>query len=659
MQAFVSIRRLMYHDGGHPLLTQRMHSWERFQSARRLLQPTWLASLIVVGICTALLIPQGRDAALYVAEAGPLAPQSLSLPVAVLILAGCGWYFPRALLYVNYWNSPPHEPWHAGLRRYYPRLLGTAPVFFLALAFALEGRGLYALLYLLTTVAFFAMVVRRRRWFGLAGITTSRAMPDDTLTVLVVILTSSYLLLAAFLLSRVWLPQHMGSIAIAMLAASSWIAFGSLVLIYPTYRFRLPSLVLVTILLTGLFSAWNDNHALRLSETGTVWSRPTPQQYFEDWWGERARSGSQRVIVIAADGGGIRAAYWTASVLARLEEEHPGLGCQVFAISSISGSSLGATVYAGLLAELDNACGTDARSMLPKVRGFLGRDFLAPALAGLFFPDLLQRFLPVAVFPDRAVYLEEAWETPWLEASAQWAEDFATLWGNDRALRVPALFFNGTWVNDGGRTAVSNLQLSKHDESLTGLDDLLDLTPGRIPASTAAHTSARFPYISPAGTILSEPPRYVVDGGYYENSGALTATQVLNLIDRNCRRLDSCNPEDMELVALVISNDPAYPGGCTSYYDADKTVDPAFMDMFVPPLTFWRTRSARGHDAECELRYRVRQLGGRYERISLSETGTAAIRPSAPLGWLLSNDTRRGIDERVDALVVPESLQRD
>ena len=140
-----------------------------------------------------------------------------------MILAGCGWYFTRALLYVNYWNSPPNEPWHAGLRRYYPRLLGTTPVIFLALAFALEGRGLYALLYLLAAVAFFVVVARRRRWFGLAGITTSRAMPRVTLKALVVILFSSYLLLAAFLLSRVWLPQNMGSIAIAMLAAASWI----------------------------------------------------------------------------------------------------------------------------------------------------------------------------------------------------------------------------------------------------------------------------------------------------------------------------------------------------------------------------------------------------------------------------------------------------
>jgi len=631
-----------------------MRFWERFQSTRRLLQPTWLDSLIAGAICAALLIPQGRDAARYVSEAGPLSPQSISLFIAVLSLAACTWYFARALLYVNYWNTPPPEDWHYKWRRRYPRLLGTAPIVFLALAFALEGRGLYALLYLLAAVAFLVFVVSRRRWFGLPGITTASSMPTLTLKLLFAILISTYGLLVAFLVSKVWLPQHMGSIAIAMLAAASWIAFSSLVLIYPTYRFRIPSLVLVTMVLTGLFSVWNDNHALRESGTDTPLSRPTPQQHFEAWWGERSGPGPHPVIVIAADGGGIRAAYWTASVLARLEEEQPGLGCQVFAISSISGSSLGATVYAGLLAELDNACGTHARSLLPKVRGFLGRDFLAPVLAGLFFPDLLQRFLPFVVFPDRALYLEEAWETPWLQSGAQWAGDFEQLWGDGRYLRTPALFLNGTWVNDGGRTAASNLQLFKHDESLTGLDDLLDLVPGGIPTSTAAHTSARFPYISPVGTLPSEPPMYVVDGGYYENSGALTATQLLDLIDRNCERLDGCDREDMELVALVISNDPGHPRGCKSWYDADKKVDPAFMEMLTPPLTLWRTRSARGYDAECGLRNRVEKLGGRYERISLSDTEE---QPPAPLGWLLSNDTRRGIDERVDALVMPESLQ--
>lgn len=637
-------------------LTQRMRFWERFQSTRRLLQPTWLDSLIAGAICAALLIPQGRDAARYVSEAGPFSPQSIALFIAVLVVAGCAWYFARALLYVDYWNSPAPEPWHAKWRCRWPRLLGTAPILFLAASFAMEGLFAAALFYLLVAGLFLVLVVQRRHWFSLPRITTARAMPTLTLLVLFAILIGTYGLLLAFLFSKVWLPQQLGSIAIAMLAASSWIAFGSLVLIYPTYRFRLPSLVIVTLFLTGLFSAWNDNHGLRRSERGTAASRPTPQQHFADWWAQRTGPGPHQVVVIAADGGGIRAAYWTASVLARLEEQQPGLGCRVFAISAISGSSLGATVYAGLFGDTNDPCGTSPRSLLPAARGFLGRDFLAPALAGLFFPDLLQRFLPVAAFPDRASYLEEAWETPWLEAGMEWAGNFEKLWDTDRKLRVPSLFLNGTWVNDGGRTAVSNLQLSKHDKSLTGLDDLLDFVPGGIPASTAAHTSARFPYISPAGTLPSEPPMYVVDGGYYENSGALTATQLLDLIDRSCRELDSCNPRDMELAALVISNDPGHPGGCTSWYDADKTLDPSFMEMLTPPLTFWRTRSARGYDAECGLRYRVEQLGGRYERISLSDTDGPN---SFPLGWLLSNDTRRGIDERVDALVVPESLQAD
>ena len=42
---------------------------------------------------------------------------------------------------------------------------------------------------------------------------------------------------------------------------------------------------------------------------------------------------------------------------------------------------------------------------------FTGQDALSPTLTGMLFPDLLQRFLPVAFLPDRAEALERAWET--------------------------------------------------------------------------------------------------------------------------------------------------------------------------------------------------------------------------------------------------------
>ena len=62
-----------------------------------------------------------------------------------------------------------------------------------------------------------------------------------------------------------------------------------------------------------------------------------------------------------------------------------------------------------------------------------------------------------------------------------------------------------------------------------------------MPASTAAHNSARFTYVSPAGKLVSsrkgQNRGYVIDGGYFENYGALTALELARqLVPRSSRK---------------------------------------------------------------------------------------------------------------------------
>lgn len=38
------------------------------------------------------------------------------------------------------------------------------------------------------------------------------------------------------------------------------------------------------------------------------------------------------------------------------------------------------------------------------VQSFFGEDYLSPSIGGLLYPDLVQRFLPVPLFDDRAVF---------------------------------------------------------------------------------------------------------------------------------------------------------------------------------------------------------------------------------------------------------------
>ena len=107
-------------------------------------------------------------------------------------------------------------------------------------------------------------------------------------------------------------------------------------------------------------------------------------------------------------------------MLANLEETYPGFACHLFAISGVSGGSYGGAVFAGLMADQIETSGYRCDSgetgsdpvLLDPVRRILGEDFLAPALAGMFYPDFLQRFLPLtgklALPVDRSQDLSQA-----------------------------------------------------------------------------------------------------------------------------------------------------------------------------------------------------------------------------------------------------------
>jgi hypothetical protein len=104
--------------------------------------------------------------------------------------------------------------------------------------------------------------------------------------------------------------------------------------------------------------------------------------------------------------------------------------------------------------------------------------------------------------------------------------------------------------------------------------------------STAAHNSARFPIISPPGAVRNRKHQVVeriVDGGYFENYGALAAMEIAVAIR-------TVKPELTPFV-LVVSNDPDEDPDLTSI-DAPDSV--TFSDISVPIEAFANTRTARG-----------------------------------------------------------------
>src|SRR4029453_5773158 len=226
--------------------------------------------------------------------------------------------------------------------------------------------------------------------------------------------------------------------------------WGSL-LVYLGERYRLPLLTLVVVW-AAICSLTNDNHDIRTIDSGATQNRYDLEQALREWH-NRIRANPKYstrplhlLFIVAAEGGGIRAAYWTAAVLGSIQDAEESFADHVFAISGVSGGSVGAVVFDALVAN-----GKCQGKFAEISELMLGQDFLSPAIAAMLYPDLIQRFWRQPyMYLDRGRWLEQSWEEAWRQPlnktglnDDRFAKPFSSLWKNSQ-IYVPALFLNAT-----------------------------------------------------------------------------------------------------------------------------------------------------------------------------------------------------------------------
>ncbi|HEY7236261.1 MAG TPA: hypothetical protein VH539_19025 [Gemmatimonadaceae bacterium] len=505
---------------------------------------------------------------------------------------------------------------------------------------------------------------------------------------------ASATLLVLFTVAPVSAGRSLGPLLLLVTAVANAVFVGSVtVWVYGRYRVRL---VTIGLLLALLFSAWNDNHVVRPIDAST-WSRadprPTIDAHLDQWL--RARSPapgntSVPVILVAAAGGGLRAAYWTATALAAAQDRNPEFVRHVFAISGVSGGSLGAAVFTALAHDAPDSsaarrleCAQDVEhtrgatrspgAYSSCVRSLLGDDYLSPVLAKLVAPDLAQRFFPIAIDAlDRSSALEGSWEASY--ATRVGAPTFANgLWKltSDSAsrLRLPLLLLNSTHVESGRRYIAmpvrTDLGPGAHngstDRTFADAVDVLGLLGGDLRFATAVHNSARFTFVSPAGRLdRGDGVEYghVVDGGYFENSGLATLREIHHLLSSR---------SGVRSVVLYLCNDPI---GCANDMASDTAslAVPASTtnELMAPVRAVLNARDARGAMARAELRNEadvflqmnvcdnlfLHEVGGVAASGDSATTSSDSARVhrsrervvSPPLGWLLSRLARDWMD---------------
>jgi hypothetical protein len=394
-----------------------------------------------------------------------------------------------------------------------------------------------------------------------------------------------------------------------------------------------------------------------------------------------------RPILIAGAGGASRAAFLTATVVGALIDlgndparrgEFGNIRNRIFALSTVSGSSVGAVVIRAALAdaaerktpdmppcrsEPDSAWfGRQETAEKVQQRGFaldprhswrdcfqqiLAGDFLSPVLVGLTYRDNFPLLNPISRRPlwaDRATLLEQGFERRYHRLTSE-IDTGHTCGDPDGAGRLhdldqtglcrrfgyhpdpkiagawlPLLFINGTSVLTGRRIIAGDIRASDRykpgkvlfklaydlNEIATYADAqwAASLPAGKRPAtlrrdirlSTAATMSARFPIISPHGNLRNRAGDIsdrIVDGGYFENDGLATVTDVIWAL----------KDFGLDPVVIRIVNEPAVVAAQDNTLGPDRPTVPdkaertPFDDMtsIVRALTATRSGHEEGH----------------------------------------------------------------
>jgi hypothetical protein len=540
------------------------------------------------------------------------------------------------------------------------------------------------------------LVIAGWRLFGALG---GAWLPEVNLLRMLVLAAAFAVCYAVIVVRPLQTGEALGGVAILLLFMTvvAW-AGGLVVWVTPAIpvpqalraahvrRFPVVALLIVWFLTASWFDG-GSYHNVRLKDAQAEARGVTLDEAFNCWLrknglkkdgckldtpasGEQAKA--TPLIFVATTGGGIRAAYWTDLVLdCAFEVPVSGVACdgkhvaaltrsdRLFALSGISGGSLGLASYAAYLAQ--KQAGPPEPGWVPDR---LGGDALAGSGAWWLFVEIPRVFLQFRSPTDRAAILERGWEKEW--PHGELGKGLLELWRTDR--HTPLLLLNGTSVEDGCRFETSPLDANvetirgippgckstepfdpsqsgdsgvltanvAHRSTLPATRDLVDLLcrdTKDVRLSTAALLSGRFPFVNPSARVegrcktykTSKPVAYVVDGGYLDTSGASPVVEVMSRLQPLVDRWNKNHPKRcVEPVMIQIDN-----GFSAGVAGAAKRTG----ELLVPLKTVFATRGAR----EAESRVGAALLfGGQNPRRWAHFVNEAHPGPKAPLGWTQS-----------------------
>jgi hypothetical protein len=381
--------------------------------------------------------------------------------------------------------------------------------------------------------------------------------------------------------------------------------------------FRVPLLIPFLAYSAFTYFALGVDHLFELDplsrDTGDKKAVDDKSKNFEQVLAKRLehQTGERTLVIVCASGGGIQAAGWTAQVLKGLQQEL-GIGFTkaIGLISAVSGGSVGAMYYLdrfnkdGFLEECEQKTSEHTSKSKQKTSDRATKNSFDAATSdsldavgwGFAYLDLW-RFLgfPYLIRPkfDRGT----AVETDWQGEMKDWQKEtnklktpktLATWRKQIFEGKIPIPVFNATLVETGERFLITPMTFGKvHAKKYVDFNTLYEGYDMNV--ATAARLSATFPYVSPICRHdrkeheLADKKYHFADGGYFDNSGFVTAAEWLD------ERLDKWRkPETLNIRRVLILQINAFPESPAN--DNVQGSGGWFMTTLGPLLAMFKVR---------------------------------------------------------------------
>lgn len=476
-----------------------------------------------------------------------------------------------------------------------------------------------------------------------------------------------------------YVSRAIGPLGILFLCLGVLLMLGNYVsLLSAKLRTNVFVLLVLAVFLVGLFS---EPHKLRMMDNPKPQQRQSFRAYVADWVANSERSSEidamqdssvkYPVFMVMSDGGASRSGYWAAEVLGKLTDatkdaKYP-FGKHLFCLSGASGGSVGNGTYAAALIN-ENIYFSRPNGFQKSTTSFLKNDFLSFLLVRMLGSDLFAPVSNAIGMGDRAFALETSLEkadstdATLLNMINGPFDNFYT--GPGKNPHLPIIAFNVTRMQDGQPGVFCNIDLDTLAfGSRVDLVEKLDTMRKKVRYSTAMITSARFPYVSPAG-VLNEG-NYFVDGGYFDNSGAGLVHEMLlelqnmqkdNSLDKTLRsRLAKLN----FYVIHIVNNPYSQP--------TEKKVHPFVNDLAAPLMTIVGSYQSQTSVNNLRLQKHLEmfQAGKSYIEMNLythpdslnkqSNHGKPKME-SYPMNWVISKKSIDGMSKKVEKYADLDSI---